>query len=185
MQIKPYKLVFSLLSLLMTAELFAADKMWRFRAREHFEVHEISQNGTSVNFRGLSNTINYWYEEAFDYALGFSFGPVIGGAEREQTGLSSELGDDIKLLSVGAEYKKWVNKDIPLFIRAGIGYSQLKTDGSVDASGFSYYYGGGYEWVINGVGIAIEVAYRESNLSESVKVKSFTPSIGVHLYPWF
>jgi hypothetical protein len=55
-------LSFCFLAILMATELLAADKMWRFRAREHFEVHEISKNGTTVNFRGLSNTINYWYE---------------------------------------------------------------------------------------------------------------------------
>lgn len=162
-----------------------AEATWKWRAREHFEVHTLKKDANEVNYRGLSNTINYWYEEPFHQAIGFAFGPVIGDSVTEGQLLQTELGRKIKLSSLGAEYKKWVNKELPLFVRFGFYYETLKTEGTLGTiSGTSFLYGFGYEYVFKGVGIAIEISKRHSNLESGVEVESFTPSIGFHLYPF-
>lgn len=158
---------------------------WKWRAREHFETHTIEQGATEAEYKGLSNTINYWHEIPFDRSIGVAFGPVIGDATREGTGLETEIGRKIKLQTVGVEYKKWYSQDIPAFIRLGANYQRLETQGSVgDVSGTGIYYGVGYEFIVRGVGIALEYAIRKSNLDSGVSVESVTPSIGFHFYPF-
>ena len=175
-------LVFSI----FIADSVLAEGIWKWRAREHFEVHTIKKDSQEVNYRGLSNTINYWHEKAFDRAIGFSFGPVIGDATTEGALLGTELGRKIKLTSVGVEYKKWVSKELPLFARFGVYYESMKTEGTLGTvSGSGYLYGFGYEYVFRGVGIAIEISKRHSSLDSGVEVDSFTPSIGFHFYPFF
>ena len=164
--------------------LFAGE--WKWRAREHFETHTINKDSLEVNYKGLSNTINYWYEDSLNQAYGLAFGPVIGNADKQGDELISQLGDEVKLVSIGFEYKKWFSKDYPLFTRLGAFHQKLLSDGSVGKpNGTGTYIGLGYEYIYKDVGIAIEFAVRQSNLTEGVQVKSFTPSIGFHLYPFF
>lgn len=179
------KISIILLMSLFISELALAKAEWKWRAREHFETHFIEKSGTEVKYKGLSNTINYWHEIPFDRSIGFAFGPVIGDATREETGLDTELGRKLKLITLGVEYKKWYSQEIPIFVRLGLNYQKLQNSGTTgDVSGTGLYYGVGYEYVVNGVGIALEYAIRQSNLSSGVSVKSITPSIGFHFYPF-
>ena len=80
---------------------------------------------------------------------------------------------------------KYYHRDISpnLFSRLGLGYTQLDTNGSNDdAAGYHAYIGAGWEFDIKGIGIALEMAFRQSRLEGDIVVNSVTPSIGVHFY---
>ena len=80
---------------------------------------------------------------------------------------------------------KYYHRDIApsLFSRLGLGYTRLDTRGSTDdIDGYHVYIGAGWEFDIKGVGLALEMAFRQSRLEQGIIVNSITPSIGVHFY---
>ncbi len=157
---------------------------FKVRAREHFEIHTIDVSGTEVEYKGFSNTLNFWWEKPYDISYGFSFSPVISNLEAQGQEL---LGEDITYWNIGFELKyHFLKSHKSFFVRPGIGYSLLKPGNSIeDASGYFLYAGIGYEIPFKNFGLALELAVRHSKLSDDITVKSFTPSIGFHFYEVF
>jgi len=157
---------------------------FKFRAREHLDVHTISVNdGSDVTYQGLSNTLNLWWEEPKFYSIGLAFNPLLGSAKLE-SGQNAAIGNEIKLITLGLE-GKYYHRDISanLFSRLGVGYARLESGGSSgDLEGYHAYIGAGWEFDVKGVGIALELAFRHSRLEQDVVVDSLTPSFGVHFY---
>lgn len=156
----------------------------KVRAREHFDFHDIAFDGDSGStYAGLSNTINVWWEKPRIYSIGLAFNPVIGSA-RASGDYDARLGNKIKLIMLGVE-GKYYHRDIApnLFSRLGLGYARLDAKGSIgDIDGYHAYIGAGWEFDVKGVGVALEMAFRQSRLEQGVIVNSITPSIGVHFY---
>lgn len=155
----------------------------KIRAREHFEWHSIEVSKKQETYFGLSNTINIGREIPFESYYGLSFSPILGSAESKDSNLQ-DIGTDIQLLSVGGEFKHFPTKNYPsLFIRNGIGFNQLTTNGDIKTSDGCFLYSGvGWETKIKTFGLAIELAGRVSKMKNDIFIKSFTPSIGLHFY---
>jgi len=157
---------------------------FKFRAREHLDSHKIVFNdGSDVTYQGLSNTLNLWWEEPRFYSIGLAFNPLLGSA-KVTSGQNVELGNEIKLITLGLEGKYYHrNISANLFSRLGVGYARLDGSGSGgDLEGYHAYLGAGWEFDVKGVGIALELAFRHSRLEQDVVVNSLTPSFGVHFY---
>jgi hypothetical protein len=157
----------------------------RVRAREHFEAHRYKADGLGgdFEFRGLTNTINLWYEKPFHYSVGLAFGPVIGSAKAKDA--STEFGETVKLWVAGVEAKYFPYSAEHLwFIRLGLSWHRLETDGRFNSvDGWGSYLGLGREFPIGMVSIAPEVAFRKVFLERGVEGDVVTPSIGFHFYP--
>ena len=169
-----------LLCLLLSSPLFAQTGQFKFRAREHFEIHNIKYMDQEETYRGLTNTINAWYEVPFDYSFGLAFGPILGSASNEDAPIP-ELGEKIKLIHIGLEYKHFVWQQF--FGRIGLGWTQIRSDQALShLNGHHRYLGVGYEFKVGKFGIALEGAYRWSILPQDLTVNSISPSIGFHFY---
>jgi len=156
----------------------------KVRAREHVDFHNIVLNdGSDATYRGLSNTINLWWEKPRIYSIGLAFNPIFGSANSDGK-YDARLSEKIKLITLGAEGKYYHrNISANLFSRIGLGYTRLNTDGHLgDTDGYHGYIGAGWEFDVKGIGIALEMAYRQSRLERGTVVNSITPSIGVHFY---
>jgi len=124
-----------------------------------------------------------WWEKPRIYSIGLAFNPVIGSA-RASGRYDTRLSNKIKLITLGVE-GKYYHRDIApsLFSRLGLGYTRLNTGGNIDdIDGYHVYVGAGWEFDVKGVGIALEMAFRQSRLEQGVVVNSITPSLGVHFY---
>ena len=153
----------------------------KMRAREHFDTHQITIGDTTETYRGLSNTINLWVEEPFKYSYGFYLNPVIGSAHQDESDLR-EIGTRLTFVHAGVEAKSFLLLET-LFGRLGMGWSQLLSNGPLEASnGYNVYAGLGVEFKIGEVGVALEAAYRLTRLQNEIEATSFTPSIGFHFY---
>lgn len=173
------QILFSIL--LLTSSISLAGE-WRFRAREHYEIHKISKAIPTTEFKGFSNTLNLWYEEPFDYAIGFAASPLLGSAKNDSS--STELGQKIQLYSAGLEFKYFLYHSLPgLFTRLGAGWSHLKSQGTLDKnSGWHGYAGLGWEHPFKYFSLVPEVAVRQSYLQNDLEVFSLTPSIAIHFH---
>lgn len=160
---------------------FVSAENWKFRAREHFEIHSLKVNDQNFSFQGTHNTFNFWYEKPFNYSIGFAFGPLLGAATNQEDAASSFFGEKIHLLHLGIEGKYFPWKTEKLFGRLGFYGTELDKAGT-DLRGVSFYGGFGWEFLYKNVGIALELGYRHSELAEGVRVGSLTPSIGIHFY---
>ena len=159
---------------------------WKMRAREHYEIHKVKSNTEDQTFKGLSNTINLWYEEPLKWSLGLAAGPVIGSARPDEGEETVTLGSKVRLYTAGVEYK-FFPAPFGMFFRLGAGWAQLQTNGTVgDLEGYHGYAGIGYEiWLTDKFTTALEFANRWSELEDDVSVSSITPSIGFHFYKNF
>ena len=174
-----YVFLFLLVTFVIPSESEAAK--WRFRAREHYDIHKIKIEAETYEYQGLSNTINFWYEDPKKEAYGLAFGPLIGSARSREDVDPLQFGNKVQLFYVGAEYKKYFLEDF--FVRPGLFWSSLETKGQLDPNtGYSAYLGIGYEIDVSNVGIALEVAFRQSYLQNDIEISTITPSIGVHFY---
>lgn len=174
------KLSLAILVLIYPFCIFAQSGKFKFRAREHYEIHSISYGNEEETYRGLTNTINAWHEVPFKYSFGLALGPILGSASKEDTKLEM-FGEKIKLIHIGLEYKYFFLGQT--FTRVGAGWTQLRSTGEIDyINGHHTYLGLGYEFKVNKFGIAVEAAYRWSELSDDVSIESITPSIGFHFY---
>jgi hypothetical protein len=166
---------------LWTQLCLAAD--FKMRAREHFDIHQIDLGETSETYTGLSNTINFWWEEPFEMSYGFSANPVIGDASQKDSPLQA-LGERVVLVHLGAELKYFIAGG--MFTRVGAGWTQLRTSADLkESNGYHGYSGFGWEFKAGKTGISIEAAYRYSQLQNKIAVLSFTPSVGFHFYEMF
>ena len=175
----------SLICFLLLFAVEAQAMKFKVRAREHFDTHKIDINGTETTYKGLSNTINLWWEMPYELYYGFYFNPVFASAEEDEA--NSPLGEEVDYFHVGFEAKYFIHKVVQnVYVRPGVGYSILKPDNAVDdAKGYNLYLGVGYEYPFENFGLALEMAYRYADLSDDVTVGSLTPSIGFHFYEMF
>lgn len=157
---------------------------FKVRAREHFESHSIKLGNNNYKYKGLSNTLNFWWEQPYSLSYGFSLSPILSNLK---TSDPSPLGKKVTYWNLGFELKyHFYEKNKSFFIRPGIGYSILKPDSIFeDAKGYFLYSGLGYEIPFEKFGLALEFAYRYSKLSKSIEISSITPSIGFHFYENF
>jgi len=179
----PLTIIFIFAASLVASEKALAGDI-KVRAREHIDFHDIALNdGSDITYRGLSNTINLWWEKPRIYSIGLAFNPIFGSASSDKSH-DARLGDKIKLITLGAEGKYYHRNISPnLFSRLGLGYTRLNTEGYLgDIDGYHGYIGAGWEFDVKGIGIALEIAYRQSRLERGTIVDSITPSIGVHFY---
>ena len=177
------KIVISGLCLTLIAENISAEQI-KMRAREHFDFHNIMfSDGTNHNYSGLSNTINLWWEKPRNYSIGLAFNPILGSANTDDE-VNGRLDEEDRLITLGVEGKyhhRYLM--INLFSRVGLGASRLQGSGATgDVDGYHAYVGLGWEFNVKGVGVALEMAYRRSQLEQGVSIDSITPSIGVHFY---
>lgn len=173
--------VFVFCVLLMSQVAIAGDFEFKIRAREHFETHKFSSASIDTTYRGLSNTINLWWEKPYDISYGFSVSPILSGIRNKE--VSAPFGEEIILVNYGFEMKYFLKSLLSqLYVRPGITYAELSGDQTFTKSGHSLYLGLGYEYPFERFGLAFEVAHRYTELTEGITVNSFTPSIGFHFY---
>jgi hypothetical protein len=168
-----------LFGLLFTYNLFAIPI--KFRAREHFEVHKFKGNHLDQTFKGLSNTINIWWEDPYKFSIGLAFSPIISSLTNSS---DTPLGKKIKLFSLGIEAKYFFSDLInSLYIRPGLFHTTLNPSSNLkNQKGYSVYLGIGYEVPLQYFSLAFELANKRSFLENSIQINSFTPSIGLHFY---
>jgi len=157
---------------------------WQLRAREHYDRHQIQIDQLGYRYSGLSNTINFWYEKPYSFSLGLAIGPLLGMALRENNVEKEAFGDRIQLFHAGLEYKFFPWDWLPgFFSRLGVGASYLKSLGSYDElNGRNGYFGIGWEFPLENVGIALELAGRRTYLDQDLEITTLTPSLGFHFY---
>ncbi len=157
----------------------------RVRIREHFDWYRVKypSQTSRVSYFGMSNTLNVWYEEPFDYAFGLALMPILGSA-KATNGVVSGTNEKIRLWNLGVELKYFLQPEVlKIFVRAGLGVNFLDTRAELGTFvGASYYLGLGYEFQIWKLGISPEVALRHVLLEQGANVLLFTPSLGIHFY---
>ncbi|MFK8138937.1 MAG: hypothetical protein AB8E15_11290 [Bdellovibrionales bacterium] len=155
---------------------------FKIRAREHFEQHRVKGTNFEEKFRGLSNTMNFWWEKPYDISYGFYFSPIIAKLREQQQG--SVFGARITFINLGVETKyHFQSIDKSLFTRVGLGISQVLPRSDIgNKNGWNIYGGLGYEYPFDNFGMAVELAYRYAALQDDIEIISFTPSIGFHFY---
>lgn len=169
-------------SVLFTVGSYSFAMNFKVRAREHFETHKISAPGVDTTYKGLSNTLNFWWENPYDIYYGFSVSPVLASLKSQDS--TNPMGEKVDFINVGFELKYFF-KDIlsQVFVRPGVTYSHLKPKNHISSkSGYALYLGIGYEYPFDMFGLAVEYGYRYAELSDDYKVESVTPSIGFHFY---
>jgi len=152
------------------------------RAREHYEILKIKTNTSEDEYKGFNNTINVWWEEPYHYSFGLSFSPVISTLKEKDP--NSTFGRKIQTINAGLELKYFPKILLRnLYLRPGLTYTILRPDNAIsNRNGYSAYLGLGYEFKFNRFGLAIEAAYRHSELDTDTQIQTITPSVGFHFY---
>lgn len=172
-------------SLIFLSFLFCCSSVFsldfKMRAREHYEINKVKSGLFSSTFKGLSNTVNIWWEKPYKYSFGFALSPVLSGLSSSE---ASPLGEEIKIYHFGLEGKYFprllINK---LYLRSGLTYSMLKPDLLEDTlKGYGLYLGIGYEIPFKMFGLAIEMGTRYTKLDKGYEVNSTIGSLGFHFY---
>lgn len=169
-----------LLLALLSSQAYSSIKV---RAREHYELHSIQEGGETSVYRGFSNTMNIWYEKPYDYSFGLAISPILGSSKAAGTD-DEPYGSRLTLVNIGLEYKVFPHKLLAqTYTRFGAGYSQMLTEqGPDNSTGFNLYSALGYELPLKDFGLALELGYRYTKLSNDISINSFLPSIGLHFY---
>ncbi len=164
--------------LLMSSSLFADLK---FRAREHFDIHDIARQDKVHRYFGLSNTLNFGIEERNRYYYAISLNPMLGSS-RLLKSANAFYGEEIILFMVGVEAKKhW--EPYPVYARLGLGWTKLFTDTNNEPNGASIYAGIGYEWEFyEGITMVPELGTRFGWLEDNTTLQTATFSLGFHFY---
>lgn len=172
---------FSFLILLFSLCSYAAN--FKVRAREHVEIHELHNTNSIEMYKGLTNTINAWWEVPYQYSFGFSFSPIIASIKADDS--DSAYGEKITQQNIGFEIKNFFTKSVEhLFSRLGLGYTRLETTRGDTKNFFGNYayLGLGYEIPYDQFGLALEMAYRYADYNDNLYIKTISPSIGFHFY---
>jgi len=170
---------FFVLCLLFSSELLFAGI--KFRAREHFGIHDITQEKKVHRYFGLSNTLNFGLEERSRYYYSLYLNPILGSAKLLKSA-DAFYGENIKLLMIGVEAKQhW--EPLPAFFRFGVGWTRLLNDTKIEPDGVNVYLGVGYEWEFyKGIAMVPELAIRNAWLEEDTKIQTATFSLAFHFY---
>ena len=162
---------------------------WRMRAREHYESVLINgfSPGSHARYAGFTNTLNLWYEKPFHWQLGFAGSPLLATLPITHGQAPLQTGNRIRLVHLGTEGKLFpFAEDFGMFMRCGLYRSELQSNGPFGkALGSSGLLGIGYEWKINGLGLAPEVSWRQGWLARDLNFTGTAPAIGLHFYESF
>ncbi len=160
-----------------------ANAGWKFRAREHFDLHSLSvDGGAKSKFSGLSNTITWGHEVKGKHYLGLYFNPVLASMAEAKDN-NTPYADKIKLLTAGLTAKNFFPWSGNFFSRGAIGWTQLTSNSQTRANGVSLYAAAGYEWFFKKhYSLAPEFGYRHSMLERDTEVGTFTFSLAFHIY---
>ena len=103
---------------------------WAPRIREHYEISVLKVGSESFEYRGFTNTFNYWLEKPYAYSYGLALGPVFGSAESRDE--RSPLGEKIKLWKAGVVAKYFFAPQIVnIYARLGLSYLYLANQGAI------------------------------------------------------
>ncbi len=167
--------------LFVTEPLLAEDFHWKLRARESYDILRVHRDTHAAEYPSFSHTINLFYEKPFDRAFGLAIGPF--GFSYSIKKQSRYFSEKLRLISYGFEYKTWWPSQF--FIRAGLYYNYMNTNTVDDGvlHGGSIYLGGGYEWNIKDVGLAVEIGHRRHFFPSNWSIENNSVALGVHFYP--
>jgi len=176
------KVLFIFLSFVVTAPLASAEN-FKFRARETFELQDVSFEGQSLKYSGLSNTINFWYEKPFDLSYGLAGGSILS-AFKTKDRPTNGLGETLNVFFLGLEAKTFfIPSAKGLFGRVGAYWNMVDTNGvQGDKAGVAGYLGAGWEFMIGkSFSLAPELGYKRGDMQGFV-YDSYSISVGVHFY---
>jgi hypothetical protein len=173
------KSILFILSLLITTASFAGN--WKFRAREHFENFKFEGTTQNYSFKGYTNTLNWWYEEAEKYSIGLALSPIFGNLSAGDLLSKQTLGNKITVQNIGIEFKYFPIKKLKLlYTRIGLYQHTLKSELD-DESSMGFLYGIGYEIPYKKVNFALEIGRRSINFDD-LKATATSIALGVHFY---
>lgn len=159
--------------------------MAKFRAREHYDVFSLHHNGESFTYRGLSNTINYfWKEKAMDESIGLGFSSLGNNVSNDDLN-GSPFGRSLNLFQVDFEYKHFPLQTFKaLYLRYGSGLSYLDS-GFESLLGVHLQQAVGLEIPTKYLGLALEIEAQEIFLESGVNLYGFGMALGLHFYKFF
>lgn len=173
--------------IISTSNLVLGDvPKWKFRAREHLEQINLNDNSQNLKYLGLTNTLNFWLEDPFKLSYGIAINPIIGTLKSNER--STNLTKLIRYYHAGGEVKYYGSAiDLSnIFIRGGLYSSHLDPGASLATiSGFSTLVSVGSEWLVGGLGLAIEAGLRLGRHERSIQSKGLSIALGVHGYDIF
>ena len=160
---------------------------FKLRIREKYEINTIKFNDINYKYHGFSNTLNFWYEDPYNVAIGLAYSPILSGLNC--SGDNCIFGDEVHIFNYGLEIKYFINNVVKnVFVLPGIGYARLITryNDSLPNYGGIYFYGSlGYEYPFDSFGFSMEIGYRYISLREEISISTIMPSVGFHFYKMF
>jgi hypothetical protein len=164
---------------------FSTSSFAKFRAREHYDVFSLRHDGQSYTYRGLSNTINYfWKEVAMDESVGLGFSSLGNNVSNDDL-LGSPFGRSLNLFQVDFEYKHFPFESMSaLYLRYGSGLSYLDS-GFESLMGVHLQQAIGLEIPLKYLGLALEVEAQEVFLESGVNLYGVGMALGLHFYKFF
>lgn len=167
-----------LLAFLIGSQVYAG---WQFRAREHFDLHDVITNTDKNLYFGLSNTINFGLEKRNEYYYALAFNPILGDARLFKSA-NTYYGEEIKVWMLGLEGKYHIN-NTPFYGRAGVHWSRLANEQQRAPDGVGGYLGAGYEIeIFKDVTLVPELAFRYTEFDDDSRMVSGSFSLGLHFY---
>ncbi|MCR9206383.1 MAG: hypothetical protein NXH75_17510 [Halobacteriovoraceae bacterium] len=153
----------------------------KFRAREHFDYVNLKYKNNSYTYRGLSNTINYFFKETpkkESYGLGLS---TLGNNVENKNLSTSPFGESINLYQVDFEFKYFL-KDYSknFYLRHGTGLSFLESDKNF--FGVHLQQAIGYEVPFKHFGLAWEFSAQYGFFEKGLRMGTIGAAIGFHFY---
>lgn len=156
----------------------------RMRAREHYESLVVSHDGRSARYWGFTNTIVLHYEVPYRYAVGVAGSPLFATLRRE--GPLPGFSERIRLVHLGIEGKLFPVDEVAAFVRAEGYTTTLNPRGDAGIQrGESALLGLGYEFDLDGIGLAPEFAWRWGLLGDGTRFTGAASAVGLHFYRAF
>ncbi|MCS5545308.1 MAG: hypothetical protein NZ867_00710 [SAR324 cluster bacterium] len=156
----------------------------RLRAREHFDTATVNYGNLieKETTSGIGPTINFWWEEPYENSFGLAVGLMYIDFLHESESIGR--GQRMELWKLGLEGKHDpFQGDGGLFFRWGISKNKLKTKGILgELKGNGRYFGIGWEFPFEILGLAFEIAQRQISLENNLSIVTSSPSIGIHFY---
>lgn len=169
---------------------------WRARAREHYEIQNFEVDQQEVaGCKGLTNTLNIWYEAPPFIYVGLAGNPIIGSLTTEESKHENltrlirhcHLGVEAKV-NLGLPFMAWGNQEdcliCNLYLRVGLYKSTIDVGGDkASIDGMSQSINLAYYIEFNKVDISIEAGTREGSYENNLQLKGRQIALGVHFLP--
>ncbi len=170
--------MYIMIMLLIWTEANAGD--WAFRARENFEWIQISDASSETS--GLSSTINFGYEDTYNYSFMIGLNPGLGSFELNR--FDAVLGDEVRLYQLGVDYKVFPVDGHHGFLRSTVFYSLIDTKTIIDhIGGYGASLSLGWEfWLFDLFSLAPELGYKSTRLRTDQNLDVIFVSVGLHFY---